>query len=119
MKSCFVMVTVWRKTSWELRLRVFVDLEEMDDEANGVALFKTAEALRGAFFFWASVELKTKGTGGGGAGPEMMDSNTSLPSILTPEHFLLSLRSVLRDRILPVLAFQASSWYTIVNEQFE
>ena len=23
-----------------------------------------------------------------GAGPEMMDSNTSLPSMLTPEHFL-------------------------------
>ena len=59
----------------------------MDDEANGVALFKTAEALRGAFFFLASVELKIKGAGGGGAGREMMDSNTSFPSILTPKHF--------------------------------
>ena len=34
------------------------------------------------------MELKTKGAGGGGAGHEMMDSNTSLPSILTPKHFL-------------------------------
>ena len=47
-----------------------------------------------------------------------MDSNTSLPSILTPEHFWLFLRSVLTGRILPVLAFQASSWYTIVAERF-
>ena len=45
----------------------------MDDEANGVALFKTTEALRGAFFFSASVKLKTKGRGRGGAGREMMD----------------------------------------------
>ena len=34
------------------------------------------------------MELKTKGAGGGGAGREMMDSNTSLPAILTPKHFL-------------------------------
>ena len=34
------------------------------------------------------MQLKTKGAGGGGAGREMMDSNTSLPSILTPKHFL-------------------------------
>ena len=34
-----------------------------------------------------------------------MDSNISLPSILTPKHFLLFLRSALTDRILPVLAF--------------
>ena len=27
------------------------------------------------------------GAGGGGAGREMMDSNTSLPAILTPKHF--------------------------------
>ena len=54
----------------------------------GVTLFKTVEALsRCAFFFSASVELKTKGAGGGGAGREIMDSNTSLPWILTPRHF--------------------------------
>ena len=28
------------------------------------------------------------GTGGGGAGREIIDSNTSLSSILTPRHFL-------------------------------
>ena len=74
---------------WEPRLGVFVDLVELDDVANdvGVTLFKTVEALRGAFFFSTSMELKTKGAGGGGAGHEMIDSNTSLPSILTPEHF--------------------------------
>ena len=50
---------------------------------------KTVEALsRGAFFFSTSVELKTKGAGGGGAGREIMASNTSLPWILTPRHFL-------------------------------
>ena len=42
----------------------------------------------GAFFFSNSVELITKGAGGGGAGREIMDSNTSLPWILTPSHFL-------------------------------
>ena len=36
---------------WEPRQGVFVDLVEPDDEVNGVALFKTIEALRGAFFF--------------------------------------------------------------------
>ena len=66
---------------WGPRPGAFVDLVECDD---GVALFKTVEAFRGGFFFSTSVELKTKGTGGGGAGCEMMDSNTSLPSILTP-----------------------------------
>ena len=67
-----------------------MDLVECDDvEANdGTALFKTVEAFRGALFFSTSVELKTKGAGGGGAGREMMDSNTSLPSILAPRHFL-------------------------------
>ena len=68
-----------------------MDLVELDDdEANdGAALFnKTVEALRGPFFFSTSVKLKTKGAGGGGAGREMLDSNASLPSILTPEHFL-------------------------------
>ena len=34
------------------------------------------------------MELKTKGAGGGGAGRKIMDSNTSLPWILTPRHFL-------------------------------
>ena len=68
-----------------------MDLVEFDDGLTscGVALFKTVEALsRGAFFFWTSMELKTKGAGGGGAGHGMIDSNTSLPEILTPKHFL-------------------------------
>ena len=48
---------------WEPRLGN-LDLVESDDEANGVALFKTVKlALRGAFFFSTSVELKTKGAG--------------------------------------------------------
>ena len=38
---------------------------------------------------------------------EIMDSNTSLSSMLTPKFFKLFLRSVLRDRIWPALAFQA------------
>ena len=56
---------------WEPRLGVSEDLVHCDDdEANdGAALFKTVEAFRGAFFFSTSVELKTKGDGGGGAGP--------------------------------------------------
>ena len=76
---------------WGPRLGALVDLVEFDGGVTscGVALFKTMEALsRGAFFFSTSVELKTKGAGGGGAGREMMDSNTSLPEILTPKHFL-------------------------------
>ena len=76
---------------WGPRLGALVHLVEFDDgvTSGGVALFKTVEALRrGAFFFSTSVELKTKGAGGGGAGREMMDSNTSLPEILTPKHFL-------------------------------
>ena len=70
-----------------------------DEVANGVAvtLFKTIEAFRGAFFFSASVELKTKGAAGGGAGREMIDSNTSLPSILTPKH-LFAVSAVCFDR---------------------
>ena len=65
---------------WKPKLGVFVDLVEFDDETNGgAALFKTVEAFRGIFFFSTRVELKTKGAGGGGAGREMMDSNTSLP----------------------------------------
>ena len=56
---------------WGPRLGVFVDLVEFaDDETNdGTALFKTAEAFGGAFFFSTSVELKTKGAGGGGNWP--------------------------------------------------
>ena len=76
---------------WGPRLGTLVDLVEFDDgvTSGGVALFKTVEALsRGAFFFWTSVELKTKGAGGEGVGREMMDSNTSFPEILTPKHFL-------------------------------
>ena len=68
-----------------------MDLAEFDDEVTscGVALFKTVEALsRSAFFSSISVELETKGDGGGGAGREIMDSNTYLPAILTPKHFL-------------------------------
>ena len=64
---------------WGPRL---VDLVEFVDGVTscGVTLFRTVEALsRGAFFFSTSVELKTKGAGGGGAGREIMDSNTSLP----------------------------------------
>ena len=47
-----------------------VDLVEFDDDLtnDGAALFKTAEAFSGTFFFSTSVELKTKGAGGGGAG---------------------------------------------------
>ena len=74
---------------WEPRLGVLVDLVEFEDGVtnDGIALFKTMEAFRGAFFFSTSEELKTKGAEGGGDGREMMDSNTSLPSILTPKHF--------------------------------
>ena len=75
---------------WGPRLGALVDLVDLVEFVDGVtscgvALFKTVEALsRGAFFFSSSVELKRKGTGGGGAGCEMMDSNTSLHWILTP-----------------------------------
>ena len=76
---------------WGPRVGALVDLVEFDDGVTscGVALLKTIDALtRGAFFFSTSVELKTKGARGGGAGREIMDSNTSLPWILTPRHFL-------------------------------
>ena len=74
---------------WGPRLGAVVDLVEFEDGVTngGVALFKIVEALSGgAFFFSTSVELKTEGAGGGGAGREMIDSNTSLPAILTPKH---------------------------------
>ena len=76
---------------WQPRLGAFMDLVEFDDGVTscGAALFKTVEALsRRAFLFSTSPELKTKGAGGGGAGREIMDSNTSLPWIFTPRHFL-------------------------------
>ena len=78
---------------WEPRLGAFVDLVEFEDGVTdgGAALFKTVEAVsRGAFFFSTSVELKTNGAGGGGAGHEMIDSNTSLSAILTPKHFVVA-----------------------------
>ena len=78
------------RLAWEPRLGGLVDLVEFEDGVTnvGAALFKIAEAFsRGAFFFSTSVDLKTKGAGGGGAGREMMDSNKSLPAILTPKHF--------------------------------
>ena len=62
---------------WGPRLVALVDLVEFADGVTscGVTLFKTIEALsRDAFFFSTSVELKTKGTGGGGAGCKIMDS---------------------------------------------
>ena len=83
------------------RLGFFVDLVEFEDGVTdrGAALFKTVKAFsRGAFFFSTSVELKTKGAGGGGAGREMMDSNTSLPAILTPKHFL-AVSAICFDRL--------------------
>ena len=76
---------------WGPGLGAFVDLVEFEDGVTdgGAALFKIVEAFsREAFFFSTSVELKIKGTGGGGVGREMMESNTSLPAILTPKHFL-------------------------------
>ena len=74
-----------------------------DDEANdGTALFKTVETFRGAFFFSTSMELKTKGTGG--AGREIIDSNMSLPSILTPRHYLA----------VSAICFERSDWSELV-----
>ena len=73
---------------WGPRLGALVDLVEFEDGVTngGVALFKIVEAFsRGAFFFSTSVELKTKGAGGGGAGREMMDSNTCLPAEILPK----------------------------------
>ena len=72
------------------KLEVFVDLVELYDEADdvGVTLLKPVEAWRGAFFSSTGVELNTKGAVGGRAGCEMIDSNISLPSMLTPKHFL-------------------------------
>ena len=75
---------------WGPRLGAFVDLVEFDDGVTscGAALLKTVEALSRGAFFSTSAELKTKGAGGRGAGREIMDSNTSLPWIFIPIHFL-------------------------------
>ena len=76
---------------WGPRLGALVELVELEDGVTDgeVDWFKIMEVFsRGAFFFSTSTELKTKDTGGGGDGHEMMDSNTSLPAILTPKHFL-------------------------------
>ena len=100
---------------WGPRLGALVEF--VDGETScGVTLFKTVEALsRGAFFFSTSVELKTKGAGGGGAGREIMDSNTSLPWILTPRHFLsVSAICFERSAFLSVLVFQVNFWYNCV-----
>ena len=73
---------------WEPGLRVFVDLVELYDVANGgAALFKAVEAWSGTFFSSTGVGLRARGAGGGGTGCGVIDSNTSLPSILTPKHF--------------------------------
>ena len=71
------------------KLGDFVDLVELDDEVDGVGvtLLKIVEALRGAFFFSTGVELNTKGAGGRGADRKIMNSSTSLPSMLTSKHF--------------------------------
>ena len=90
--ACVVVVnSLDEDLHWGPRLGALLDLVEFVDRVTncGVALFKTVEALSSsAFFFSTSVELKTKGAGGEGAGHEIMDSNTSLPWILTPRHFL-------------------------------
>ena len=73
-----------------------MNLVEFDDDvANDVAaLFKTVEAFRGTFLFSSSVELKTKR--GEGAGGEITDSNTSLPSIFPPQAFFSSFSYLLQ-----------------------
>ena len=63
-----------------------MDLVEPDEV--GVTLLTIVESLRGTFFISTSVELNTKGAGGGGgAGRKIMDSNMSLPSMLTSKNF--------------------------------
>ena len=53
---------------WDPGRGVSVDLVECEDDVanDSAALFKTAEAFRGAFFFSTSVKLKTKGAEKGG-----------------------------------------------------
>ena len=68
------------------KLGVLVEVVVLD--VMEMAAFKTVEALRGALFFSTGWVLENvKGAGGGGAGREIMDSNTSLPSVLTHRHF--------------------------------
>ena len=69
-----------------------MDLVKLDDVVDGVGvtLLKAVEALRGAFSFSTSVELKTTGAGEVGAGHGIIDLNMSLPSMFTPEHFFAS-----------------------------
>ena len=62
---------------------LLVDLMELDGV--GATLFKTAEALRGAFFFSTSVELKTKGAGGGWDGREIIKHFFAFN--IDPKHF--------------------------------
>ena len=67
-----------------------MDLVEFVDDVptDGAALFKTVEVFRGTFFLSTRVEVKTKNAGGRRADGEIIDSNTSLPSIFTPRHSL-------------------------------
>ena len=107
---------------WGPRLGAFVVLVVFEDDVTngGTVLFKTVEAFsRGAFFFSTSVELKTKGAGGLGAGSEIIDSNTCLPAILTPGHFL-AVSAICFDRsdFACTFFFQARFKYTIVAERF-
>ena len=106
---------------WGHKLGALVDLVEFEDGVTngGVALFKIVEALiRGALFFSTSVELKTKGAGGGGAGREMMDSNTSLPAILTPKHILAVSAICFARSDFACTCFSGKFWYTTVAERF-
>ena len=101
------------------KLGVFVDLLELDDEVDdvGVILLRTVEALRGGFFFSTSV-LNTKGAGEVGASREMMDSNTSLPSMVTPKHFL-AVSAICLDRSdLACTCISGSFLYKAVVERF-
>ena len=77
------------QVAFYVEARLCIGVGEDGVTNGGTALFETIEAFsRGAFFFSTSVELKTKGAGGGGDGREIIDSNTALPAILTPKHFL-------------------------------
>ena len=54
-----------------------------------------------SFLLLKKCGAQNKGRWGGGTVSEIMDSNTSLPAILSLSIFWLFLRSVLTDRILP------------------
>ena len=89
---------------------------ELDDVVDGVGvtLFKTVEALTGAFFFSTSVERKTKGAGGRRSWPWNDRLKHVFAFDVGPEHFLLFLRSVLTDRIWRALVFQEGFLYKAV-----